>query len=43
MNKVEVETRLSSDVDLKNLFNTIAADIIGDLNAFKEQQTSFRV
>ena len=36
MIKIEVETRLGSDVDLKNLLNSIASDIITDVNGVKE-------
>ena len=40
MIKIEVETRLGSDVDLKNLLNSIASDIITDVNGVKESVES---
>lgn len=36
MIRVEVQTRLSSDVDLKNLTSAIASDIVTDLNSLKD-------
>lgn len=36
MIKVEVQNRLSSDVDLKNLTSAIATDIVADLNSLKD-------
>ncbi|KAM3144712.1 hypothetical protein pb186bvf_003021 [Paramecium bursaria] len=37
MIRVEVQNRLSSDVDLKNLTSAIASDIVADLNQLKDQ------
>lgn len=36
MIKIEVQNRLSSDVDLKNLTSAIATDIVSDLNSLKD-------
>jgi len=35
MIKTEIGTRLSSDVDLKNLTSAIATDLVNDLNNLK--------
>ncbi|KAL4480269.1 hypothetical protein ABPG74_020785 [Tetrahymena malaccensis] len=37
MMKIEIQTRLSSDVDLKNLTSAIATDIVSDVNSVKDQ------
>jgi hypothetical protein len=36
MIKVEIDTRLSSDVDLKNLTNMMATGLTNDINMIKE-------
>jgi hypothetical protein len=36
MMKIEIQTRLNSDVDLKNLTSAIAQDIVQDLNRLKD-------
>lgn len=36
MMKIEIQTRLNSDVDLKNLTSAIASDIVQDINNFKD-------
>jgi len=40
MIKTEIGTRLSSDVDLKNLTSAIATDLVNDLNNLKEAFSS---
>ena len=35
MIKIEIDTRLSSDIDLKNLMNSLSSDIIADINNLK--------
>lgn len=37
MIRIEVQTRLSTDMDLKNLTSAIATDIVSDLNSLKDQ------
>lgn len=37
MIRIEVQTRLSTDTELKNLTSAIATDIVSDLNNLKDQ------
>ena len=37
MIRIEVQTRLSTDTELKNLTSAIATDIVSDLNSLKDQ------